>query len=71
MKKKNVEKKIKDDIIKERKNSTSKWHRMTDKEFYADLKKRGLYEYENKHVLDADTWSDYFSFQQGSWDDVL
>lgn len=69
--KKELKKTKKSANIKERKNTISKWHKQQDREFFSNLKKEGLYEYESKYILEEDTWSDYFSFQQCSWDDVL
>jgi hypothetical protein len=68
--KKVMDKNKKCDTIKER-TLLSKWHLQSDKDYFAQLKKDGLDEYDHKYYLDEESWGDYLSFQQGSWDDCL
>lgn len=66
MTKKTLKKTERRDRIKKSKKPISAWHDIDDTygEWEKYLKRRGLYEYNNKYILDGESWSDYLSFQQ-------
>ncbi len=57
--------------VRKRKTTVSKWHMQADSEYFKTLKEGNTYEYNNKHYLDEESWGDYLSFRQGSWEDIL
>lgn len=66
---KNNRKKVKKK--KEDESLISDWHRMTDKEFDNYMYDLGLMYYENKYTLDEEVWTDFVSFRQSDWGDIL